>query len=74
MTTVENPENYLTLFLGIDGARFKKQVRPGDTLRIEVEFLKARGTIVKFKGKAFVEEELAAEAELMAAISPKENK
>ncbi len=72
MTTVENPKDYLTLFLGIDGARFKRQVRPGDVLRIEVQFLKSKGTIVKFKGKAYVEDELAAEAELLAALTPRE--
>ncbi len=57
------------LLAGIDKARFRRQVVPGDTLRIEVEILKLRGTVGKSTAKAYVGEELAAEAELMFAIS-----
>ncbi|MEW6726553.1 3-hydroxyacyl-ACP dehydratase FabZ [Desulforudis sp. 1088] len=57
------------LFAGIDQARFRRQVIPGDELRLEVEILKLRGKIGKCRGKAFVGEETAAEAELLFAAA-----
>lgn len=63
----------IALFAGIDGARFRRQVLPGDTLRIEVEVIKLRGTIGKSKARAYVGEELAAEGELMFAIAKKQD-
>ena len=56
------------LLAGIDECRFKRQVRPGDTLRLEFEILKQRGKIVKGKGKAFVGSELACEAVITFAL------
>ncbi|GAB6179371.1 3-hydroxyacyl-ACP dehydratase FabZ [Desulfotomaculum defluvii] len=61
----------IALFAGIDKARFRRQVFPGDTLKIEVEVLKLRGTIGKSMAKAYVGEELAVEAELMFAMNQK---
>lgn len=58
----------IALFAGIDKARFRRQVVPGDQLRIEVEVLKLRGTIGKSYAVAYVGEEMAAEAELMFAV------
>ena len=64
------PENQgkLALFAGIDNVRFRRQVVPGDQLRIEVEITRLRGTIGKGQGKAFVEGEVAAEGEIMFAL------
>lgn len=62
----------MAFFAGIDKAKFRRQVVPGDTLYIEVEMLKLRGTIGKVRAVARVGEDLAAEAELMFAIA--ENK
>ncbi len=56
------------LFAGIDGARFRRQVVPGDCLRFELTVLKQRGPLCKLAGKAFVEGELAAEAEITAVV------
>jgi 3-hydroxyacyl-[acyl-carrier-protein] dehydratase len=56
------------LFLGIDKARFRKPVYPGDKVRFELEALNFKRSIWKFSGKAFVEGKLVAEAELMATI------
>lgn len=56
------------LFAGIDKARFRRQVVPGDQLRIEVEVLKLRGTVGKSYAAAYVGEEMAAEAEMMFAV------
>jgi len=55
-------------FQGIDNARFRRQVVPGDRLIIEVEVIKLRGKIGKAKARAVVEDQLAAEAEFMFAI------
>ncbi|PKM82434.1 MAG: 3-hydroxyacyl-[acyl-carrier-protein] dehydratase FabZ [Firmicutes bacterium HGW-Firmicutes-14] len=62
-------EGKIALFAGIDKVRFRKQVFPGDQLRIEVEVLKLRGRIGKAKALALVDGAVAAEAELMFAIS-----
>lgn len=63
--------NKLVYFMGIDNAKFRKPVVPGDTLELSLEVLRARGKIWKFKGTAFVDGDLAAEAELMATIMDK---
>lgn len=61
------------LFAGIDKARFRRQVVPGDQLRIEVELLKLRSRVGKSNAVAYVDGEIAAEAELMFAISAENN-
>jgi len=61
-------------FAGIDGARFKRPVEPGDQLILEVELLRMKAGIFKFKSRASVAGEIAVEAELtcaMRAIDPK---
>ncbi|RUO44349.1 3-hydroxyacyl-[acyl-carrier-protein] dehydratase FabZ [Aliidiomarina taiwanensis] len=60
-------EDEIFLFAGIDKARFKRQVIPGDQIHFHVEFLKERRDIWKFSGRAEVDGELAASAELMCA-------
>jgi len=59
----------IVLFAGIDRARFKRIVKPGDTLRIEVEILDFRRNIGKASGKASVDGNLACSAEAMFAVS-----
>lgn len=59
-------------FTGIDKARFRRPVRPGDQLRIESRVLKLRGSMGKVRARALVDGELAAEAELMFAVQDKE--
>jgi len=58
----------IVLFAGIDKARFRRQVVPGDQLRLEVQVVKLRGPVGKCEAKAFVADELAAEAQLMFAV------
>lgn len=55
-------------FVGIDGARFKRPVVPGDQLRMEAHILKVTRGIWKFAAKATVEGQLACEAELMCTL------
>jgi 3-hydroxyacyl-[acyl-carrier-protein] dehydratase len=55
-------------FAGIDGARFKRVVEPGDQLTLEVEVDRVRAGIWKYRARAKVGEELACEAELMCTM------
>jgi 3-hydroxyacyl-[acyl-carrier-protein] dehydratase len=55
-------------FVGIDGARFKRPVGPGDQLRLEVEIMRFARSISKFRGVATVDGAVAAEAELMCTL------
>ncbi|MEJ6951247.1 3-hydroxyacyl-ACP dehydratase FabZ [Natronospora cellulosivora (SeqCode)] len=71
MLDLEDPEEKLPFFAGIDKARFRKPVVPGDQLRIKAEIIKNRGRIAKISAKAYVDDQVAAEAELMFAIQDK---
>ena len=64
-------DNMLYLFVGIDKARFKRQVVPGDTLTLNVKLIKRTRNIWKFDCEAKVGEELAASAEIMCAATEK---
>jgi len=65
----EQRGNSLMVFAGIDRVRFRRPVLPGDVLDLEVEVLNLRMRTVKLKGKAVVEGNRAAEAELLAALT-----
>jgi len=65
------PETKVVYFMGINKARFRKPVLPGDQIRFELELLKKRGPVYSFKGNAFVDGKLVAEAELLATIVDK---
>jgi len=56
------------LFMSLDNCRFRAPVRPGDVVRLNVEVLRARGDVFKFRGKATVGERTAAEAEFAAMV------
>lgn len=58
----------IPLFMSVDKCKFRKQVVPGDQLRIEVEKLKVKRTIIVAKGKCLVDGVVVSEAELMFAI------
>jgi UDP-3-O-[3-hydroxymyristoyl] N-acetylglucosamine deacetylase/3-hydroxyacyl-[acyl-carrier-protein] dehydratase len=70
LSTVPDPENYLTYFLGIDAFRFRKMVVPGDTLVLHCELLAdiKRG-FSKMQGRVFVGDQLACEATMLAQIT-----
>jgi 3-hydroxyacyl-[acyl-carrier-protein] dehydratase len=59
----------LALFAGIDGVRFRRQVIPGDTLRMEVELTRLKGRAGRGKGAVTVDDERVCEAELMFAFA-----
>jgi 3-hydroxyacyl-[acyl-carrier-protein] dehydratase len=67
----EDYQDKLALFAGIDNVRFKRQVRPGDTLRLEVELQQIRRGIGMGSGTATVEGELACRGDIMFALVDK---
>lgn len=69
LSTVPDPENYLTFFMKINNVKFKQQVNPGDTLIFNLELISPiRRGIVHMKGDAYANNKLVTEAELMAQI------
>lgn len=60
--------NSVYYFVGIDGARFKKPVMPGDQLHLEVSILATKRGLWKYAGRATVDGALVAEAEIMATM------
>ena len=67
----EEYRDKLALFAGIDNVRFKRQVRPGDTLRLEVELRQIRRGVGMGSGTATVEGELACRGDIMFALVDK---
>ncbi|WP_397538915.1 3-hydroxyacyl-ACP dehydratase FabZ [Rummeliibacillus pycnus] len=68
MLTKEGNHGRLGLLAGIDKCRFRRQVKPGDQLRLEVEITRLKGPIGKGKGIATVEGEIVCEMELIFAF------
>ncbi len=62
----------LVLFAGIESARFRRPVVPGDQLRFELEVIALRASVAKMKGKALVDGKVAAEAEVMCVIADRQ--
>jgi UDP-3-O-[3-hydroxymyristoyl] N-acetylglucosamine deacetylase/3-hydroxyacyl-[acyl-carrier-protein] dehydratase len=65
---IEDPQSKVVYFMSLDGVKFRRPVVPGDQLLMEVEVLQNRGRTVRLKGMAYVGDQLAAEAEMMARI------
>lgn len=68
MLGVVPDEKTVYYFAGIDNARFKRPVEPGDQLILEVEIDRAKAGIYKFKGQALVDGQIAAQADLMCTM------
>jgi 3-hydroxyacyl-[acyl-carrier-protein] dehydratase len=71
MSTESVKAGTLCVLAGVDGARFRRQVVPGDVLRLEARALAARSKLVKIEAKASVAGESVAEAVLLAAFVPR---
>lgn len=65
---MEQNKGKIGFLAGVDKCRFKKEVKPGDQLRLEVEIIRMKGPIGKGKGIATVDGKVACEAEIMFAI------
>lgn len=67
---LEQNKGRLGFFAGIDGVRFKRQIVPGDTVRLEVEITQVKGPVAKATATATVDGQLAAKGELTFAVGP----
>ena len=67
-SSIPDPERKSVVLSKIDKAKFKRMVVPGDQLRLDVEWTRGKGRICKMVGKAFVDGEIAAEAEIYATV------
>jgi UDP-3-O-[3-hydroxymyristoyl] N-acetylglucosamine deacetylase/3-hydroxyacyl-[acyl-carrier-protein] dehydratase len=73
LSTVPDPENYLTYFMKIDNVKFKHKVLPGDTLLFKCDLISPiRRGICHMQANAYANGKLVAEAELMAQIAKKQ--
>ncbi len=70
--TPEEHRSKVTLLMGIDEARFRRPVVPGDRLELHVEIVKRKGAIWRQKGAAVVDGQTVAEAEFMAMLADRE--
>jgi 3-hydroxyacyl-[acyl-carrier-protein] dehydratase len=71
LTEIEDRDEKLMVFTGIEKARFRRPVTPGDQLRIEVTVLAWRRTAVRMEGKAFVDDKVACEAVVTCQVIPR---
>ena len=72
LNTVPDPENYLTFFMKIDNAKFKKKVIPGDTIIFRLNLISPiRRGLCHMHGKGFVNGDIVVEADLLAQIAKK---
>ncbi|HEX4998473.1 MAG TPA: 3-hydroxyacyl-ACP dehydratase FabZ [Terriglobia bacterium] len=67
----EDLPDALVYFMGIDEARFRRPIVPGDQMRITVEILRRKPTVWKMRGEVSVGGELAAEATLLSSLGPR---
>jgi len=65
---ISSQSNNVFYFAGIDGVRFKRPVEPGDQLLLNIEVLRMKAGVMKFKAQGYVGEDLAVEAELMCTM------
>ncbi|MCP4581321.1 MAG: bifunctional UDP-3-O-[3-hydroxymyristoyl] N-acetylglucosamine deacetylase/3-hydroxyacyl-ACP dehydratase [candidate division Zixibacteria bacterium] len=71
LNAIEDMENKLVMFMGIDGVRFRKPVVPGDQLRFEIEMIQYRPSACKIGGKALVDGKVVAEGTFLAVVVDK---
>ncbi|WP_188760051.1 3-hydroxyacyl-ACP dehydratase FabZ [Edaphobacter acidisoli] len=71
LTEIPDRDNKLMVFTGIDSAKFRRPVVPGDQVRIEVKVLNWRSTAVRMQGTATVEGKVVCEATVMCALVPR---
>lgn len=68
LMTQDEYKGKLVVYAGVDKARFKAMVKPGDRLDITVELIKVKGPVIKAHGKAFVGDKLAVEADMIFSV------
>ena len=71
--TIPDRDTKLVFFAGIENARFRRPVRPGDQLRLEMNLLQNKKRLGKLKGEAYVEDKRVAEAEILFSLVDKQS-
>jgi 3-hydroxyacyl-[acyl-carrier-protein] dehydratase len=71
LSEMEDRHSKLAVFTGIEGAKFRRSITPGDQIRIEVDVVSFRTRAGKMAGKAYVEDKLACEATLTCMVVPR---
>ena len=74
LSSMPDRHSKLVLLVAIESARFRRPVRPGDTLRMEMAVIKRKSSVAKFAGKATVDGQVVAEVEVMCKLENKEQK
>jgi 3-hydroxyacyl-[acyl-carrier-protein] dehydratase len=69
LSGIPDRKNKLVLMAGVDGAKFRKPVRPGDQLRMEMKVLRRRASMAKVSGTATVDGAVVAEAEILCVLA-----
>ncbi|MFN9203011.1 MAG: UDP-3-O-acyl-N-acetylglucosamine deacetylase [Gemmatimonas sp.] len=68
MRTIEDPSSKVVYLMSLDNVKFRRPVKPGDQLRLELEVLQMRGTMSKMRGVAYVDGQVVTEAEMAAMV------
>ena len=68
MGSFENPADKVVYFMSLDNVKFRKPVKPGDQLRLELEMVQIRGAVCRMRGVARVDGETVAEADMAAMV------
>ena len=71
LSNIPDRENKLVLLVSVDGAKFRRPVRPGDQLRMDMTVIKIKSTVAKMRGVATVDGLVVAEAEVMCKLADK---
>ena len=72
LSGIPDRKNKLVLLAGVDGAKFRRPVRPGDQLRMEMKVLRSRATMAKVSGIATVDGVVVAEAEILCVLADRQ--
>jgi beta-hydroxyacyl-ACP dehydratase FabZ len=72
LSGIPDRKNKLVLLAGVDGAKFRKPVRPGDQLRMEMKILRSKASIAKVIGTATVDGMVVAEAEMLCVLADRQ--
>ena len=72
LSGIPDRKNKLVLLAGVDGAKFRKPVRPGDQLRMEMKVLRSRASMAKVSGIATVDGVVVAEAEILCVLADRQ--
>jgi beta-hydroxyacyl-ACP dehydratase FabZ len=72
LSGIPDRKSKLVLLAGVDGAKFRKPVRPGDQLRIEMKILRSRASMAKISGTATVDGAIVAEAEMLCVLADRQ--